>query len=192
MVQNHAQGCNYYSLPPCHLATLPLRNPAEKTMITKKKAIKSPTGWQRVLWRLPIKLYRYNLGWLLGKRFVLLNHIGRKSGLPRQAVLEVVDRDNPPGTLTIAAGFGKKAHWYQNLRANPDVTIQLGRCKMAVRAEVLSAEKSGAALLDYSRRHPKAIRRLASVIGYEMDGTDEDFLELGRKYIHFVILHPKE
>lgn len=161
-------------------------------MITKKREIKSPTGWQRTLWRMPLIFYRYNLGWMLGKRFVLLNHIGRKSGLPRQAVLEVVDRDNPPGTITIAAGFGKKAHWYQNLRANPDVTIQLGRQQLSIHAEVLSGKDSAEALLDYSHRHPKAIRRLASVIGFEIDGTEEDFLELGRKHIHFVILHPKK
>lgn len=160
-------------------------------MIKKNREIKSPTGWQRTLWRAPLFFYRMNIGWLLGKRFVLVNHVGRKSGLPRQAVLEVVDRDNPQGTLTIAAGFGKKSHWYRNLKAQPDIMIQWGRKKMAVRADVLEPEASAAALLDYSKRHPKAILRLTKVIGYTIDGTDEDFLELGRDHIPFVVLYPK-
>jgi hypothetical protein len=57
----------------------------------------SPTGLSRLLWRAPIWLYRLGLGGLLGSHFVLLNHVGRKSGQPRQTVLEVVDRDERPG-----------------------------------------------------------------------------------------------
>ena len=29
--------------------------------------------------RAPVYLYRWRLGWLLGKRFVLLTHIGRRT-----------------------------------------------------------------------------------------------------------------
>lgn len=42
---------------------------------------KPPTGLSRILFRAPIWLYRRGLGWLLGKRFLLINHIGWKSGL---------------------------------------------------------------------------------------------------------------
>ncbi|HEY80437.1 MAG TPA: hypothetical protein G4O05_05095 [Caldilineae bacterium] len=41
------------------------------------------------LWRAPIHLYHLKLGFLLGGRSLLLNPIGRKRGLPRQAVIEV-------------------------------------------------------------------------------------------------------
>ena len=49
----------------------------------------TPRGLACLAFRLPIGLYRLRLGWLLGDR-LLLTHIGRKSGLPRQAVIEVV------------------------------------------------------------------------------------------------------
>ena len=53
----------------------------------------APHGLLRFGLRLPIWLYRLHLGWLFGNRFLLLTHIGRKSGLPRQTVIEVVKHD---------------------------------------------------------------------------------------------------
>ncbi len=52
-----------------------------------------PSGFLRLAFRLPIYLYRLNLGWLLGHRGLLLIHRGRKSGLLRETVLEVVRYD---------------------------------------------------------------------------------------------------
>ena len=49
-----------------------------------------PTGLRRRLWRLPIRLYRIGLGPLMGRRIMLLTHIGRLSGKQRQAVIEVL------------------------------------------------------------------------------------------------------
>ena len=49
-----------------------------------------PSGTLRLVFRLPIYLYRLNLGWLLGHRGLLLTHQGRKSGLLRETVLEVI------------------------------------------------------------------------------------------------------
>ena len=37
-----------------------------------------PTGIGKFFFRAPIKLYDIGLGWMLGKRFLLLNHIGRR------------------------------------------------------------------------------------------------------------------
>ena len=43
------------------------------------------------LFRVPVYLYRWHLGWLFGHRCLLLTHIGRRSGRKRQTVLEVVE-----------------------------------------------------------------------------------------------------
>jgi hypothetical protein len=43
----------------------------------------------RLAFRLPIYLYRLDLGRLLGHRFLLLVHQGRRSGLLRETALEV-------------------------------------------------------------------------------------------------------
>ena len=60
-----------------------------------------PKGFNRLMFRAPIWLYRLGLGWMLGKRFLLLNHTGRESGLPRQTVLEVVDYNKTSNTYYI-------------------------------------------------------------------------------------------
>ena len=48
-----------------------------------------PAGALRLALRLPIYLYRPNLGWLFGHWGLLLIHQGHKSGLLREKVLEV-------------------------------------------------------------------------------------------------------
>ena len=57
----------------------------------------------RRLVRAPIFLYRARLGFLLGSRLLMLEHIGRKSGARRYALLEVVDHSRP-GTYLVASG----------------------------------------------------------------------------------------
>ena len=86
-----------------------------------------PKGFNRLMFRAPIWLYRLGLGGVLGKRFLLLNHTGRKSGLPRQTVLEVVDYNKTSNTYYIVSGYGEQSDWYKNIRKTPDVTIQVGR-----------------------------------------------------------------
>lgn len=147
-----------------------------------------PSGWKRVLFRLPIWLYRWHLGWLLGNRFLLLNHVGRKSGQPRQAVLEVVMYDGSSDTYYVASGFGPQAQWYRNLLNQPEVTIQVGCRRLRVTAEPLSAQESGAAMVDYARRNPRTARALVQFVGLEVDGREETYRRIGEEAIPFVAL----
>ena len=49
------------------------------------------SGALRLLFRLPAILYRWRCGWLLGRRFLLLIHVGRRTGKLRRTVLEVIE-----------------------------------------------------------------------------------------------------
>lgn len=80
-------------------------------MPTKIKEVQPPHGLARTLYRLPIKLYRLHLGWLLMGHFLLLTHVGRKSGLPRQTVLEVLLHDKARDVYYVLAGWGEKSDW---------------------------------------------------------------------------------
>jgi deazaflavin-dependent oxidoreductase (nitroreductase family) len=151
-----------------------------------------PKGFLRWLLRMPIFLYRNNLGWLLGKRFVLLNHIGRKSGLPRQVVVEVVEHDEASHTVYVASGWGHQAQWYQNLLAQPDFTIQMGRRTWAVHAKMLTPEEAAAILRNYRQKHPTAARELSRVMGLDMvNSSDEELLEIIRESLPMVALIPR-
>jgi deazaflavin-dependent oxidoreductase (nitroreductase family) len=161
-------------------------------MPVKIKDVKPPSGFNRLLWRAPIWLYRWNLGWMMGGRFLLLNHVGRKSGLPRQAVVEIVAHDPESGQYSIASGFGAKSDWYQNLRATPEITIKVGSKDISVTAVPLSPDESGAAMVDYAQRNPTAAKGLMRVCGYQVDGTNEDYYTMGYEHIPFIKLIPRE
>lgn len=161
-------------------------------MPEKIKDVKSPTGLTRLLWRAPIWMYKLHLGWLLGGRFLLLHHTGRVSGQPRQNVLEVVGYDKEADVYTIASGFGKQSDWYKNVLKTPEVAVQVGSKKSLRTAVALEGEKSGEAMVNYAREHPRAAKELMQICGYKVDGTDEDYFILGRDIIPFVELHPRD
>lgn len=149
-----------------------------------------PTGLRRALFRAPIHLYRWHLGILLGDRFLLLEHVGRRSGKVRRVVLEVVHHNIVADEYVVAVGFGPKTDWYRNLRAQPNVTIQVGRRRWPVFAEFLGPDAGAEFMAHYGSEHPKLGVRLAKVMGFAVDGSAADFREAGRE-IRFVRLRPR-
>lgn len=120
----------------------------------------SPKGLQRLLFRAPIALYRTKLGFLLGKRFLMLEHVGRKSGQTRRTVLEVVfDTDE---ATYVAAAWGSKAHWLRNIEANPYVTFYVGSKRYETTAAIVGNPEARDVMAAYATAHPKALDRLAS------------------------------
>ena len=158
-------------------------------MAKKVKDLSPPKGCNRLFFRTPIWFYRLGLGWMFGERFLLLNHIGRKTGLPRQAVLEVVQHDKETDTFVVCVGFGKKSSWYQNLLKTPEVSIQVGRRKLDVLAEQLSPQEGGEAFADFCKRYPGEAK-FAGLLGYEADGSDEDYRATG-EMLTFMALRPR-
>jgi len=150
-----------------------------------------PKGFSRLLWRAPIGIYRLGLGGLISGRMLLLHHTGRKSGQPRQNVLEIVDRDEATNTYYVASGFGKKSDWYRNIVKNPDVMITVGRKNIPVRATPLPPEESAQAMVDYSHRNPRAAKELMRICGWKVDGSDEDYFIMGRDQVPFIALRPR-
>lgn len=120
-----------------------------------------PHGFLRAFLRAPICLYRLRLGWLLGSRFLLLTHVGRKSGQARQTVLEVVRHDEKNGAYVVASGWGEKSNWLLNIRQTPQVKITIGLHRFDAMAIRLSPEEAEQELLDYTRRFPRASQMLS-------------------------------
>jgi deazaflavin-dependent oxidoreductase (nitroreductase family) len=118
----------------------------------------------RWLVRAPIVLYRARLGFLFGSRLLLLEHIGRKSGARRYALLEVVGHSRP-GTYMVASGFGARAQWYRNIQVNPRVRVSVGSHKpVPATARPLSAQERNAALAAYAAGPPRPWARLKPVL----------------------------
>jgi deazaflavin-dependent oxidoreductase (nitroreductase family) len=140
-----------------------------------------PQGVRRALNRLPLGLYRVGLGGLLGRRFVLIHHLGRRSGQWRQVVVEVAELDQPTGAVTVMSGYGPGADWYRNLLADPSARIQMGKHSVRARAVPLTPDESGEVICRYGRRHPLAVRSLLRFLGLPVDGTDEAYRAAGHQ-----------
>jgi deazaflavin-dependent oxidoreductase (nitroreductase family) len=129
-------------------------------------------------------MYQTGLGILMGKRFLLLEHTGRNSGLPRKAVLEVIRYDSVEETYYVVSAFGDRADWYQNISKTAAVKIQVGWKWMPSRAESLGLDQMQEEILDYARRNPKTFRVLAErLLGYEVGESEEDLINLAKKFI---------
>lgn len=95
------------------------------------------------------------LGFLFAGRLLLLEHVGRSSGLPRHVALEVLTRPSRDEVI-IASGFGKMSQWFQNLQANPHCHVSIGtRRRVPATASVLPADEAARLLDDYRDAHPK-------------------------------------
>ncbi len=128
--------------------------------MSKTTVLTAPQGLLRFGLRLPIWLYRLRLGWLFGNRFLLLTHIGRKSGLARQTVIEVVKYDEESDRYFVVSGWGIQSDWYQNIHKNPDVVINVGARKLQVRAEDIPLSEAVDILEEYTCRYPMAFKEL--------------------------------
>lgn len=134
--------------------------------MTNKGTLRSkrPTGLSRLLFRVPIWLYRARLGFLMGGRFLMFEHTGRRSGKTRYTVLEVVRYDRQADTYVVASGWGERSDWFRNVIETPEVTVSSGFGRRPARALRLSPELAERELCDYARRHPAAFQTLSRMM----------------------------
>lgn len=149
----------------------------------------------RWLLRAPARLYDWNAGWLLGRRFLLLTHTGRRTGQRHRTMLEVIGTRPTAGELLVVAGLGRSANWYRNLQAHVAVEVAVGRQRFRPEHRTLSQGEAIAALRDYERRNRLAapvVRRVLSwLVGWRYDGSDGARRHLARE-LPVVAFRPTE
>ena len=79
-----------------------------------------------------------NLG---GRPGIILETIGRRSGIPRRVVLTYLPDDER--IVVIASNYGREGHpaWYRNIEAEPSVTIIYKRFRRPYRARIAVGEE---------------------------------------------------
>lgn len=140
----------------------------------------------RWLCRSPIVLYKLNLGWLFGTRFVLLTHTGRRTGLVRYAVLEVIQHEPASNRVVVMSATGRRADWYHNLRAHPPLMITLGRHSFRPSHAELPEDDAVAVFADYEERRCRRTKSIewalvTHMVGWRYDGSDESRRRLVRQ-----------
>jgi deazaflavin-dependent oxidoreductase (nitroreductase family) len=79
-----------------------------------------------------------NLG---GRPMLLLRTVGRRTRAPRTAALLYVRDGNAYVVIASKGGAPQHPGWFHNLSAEPNVEIQVGRERIAVRARVAAGEE---------------------------------------------------
>jgi deazaflavin-dependent oxidoreductase (nitroreductase family) len=116
----------------------------------------------RAILRVPVALFRMRLGWLLGRRFLLLTHRGRRSGRIYRTAIEVVRYDEKLMQATVVSGWGADADWVRNIRATPALAVQVGTKSYDHPAQTfLDADQRDALLRTYWRDHRLAARAIS-------------------------------
>jgi len=132
-----------------------------------------PTGMFRRILRIPVYLYRWKLGFLLGDRFVLLTHRGRTSGRVFETPVEVVQHDHATHEYVVCSGTGPRADWFRNLQAEPVLQIQVRSRRWVPSQRFLDSVEAAQRFAGYEHDHPRTARRLLASMGNSYDGTDE-------------------
>jgi deazaflavin-dependent oxidoreductase (nitroreductase family) len=139
----------------------------------------------RHLLRAPVLFYRAHLGWLLGQRFLMLTHVGRRTGREYRTVLEVVGVLPASGEYVVMSGFGRSADWFRNVMAGGGRLVTVGRHQFSPEVRELGEDESAALICRYERRHRLAtplLRGLLSrLVGWRYTGTDDARCRLVRE-----------
>jgi deazaflavin-dependent oxidoreductase (nitroreductase family) len=108
-------------------------------------------------------LYALGLGPLIGRLVLLLTTTGRKSGLPRVTALQYEEID---GAIYLGSSKGARADWFQNLVANPCVTVRVKARQFSGRAQPVTDPVLVADFLELRlRRHPRLVGAMLKAEG---------------------------
>lgn len=140
-----------------------------------------PKGLFKWFLQAPKWLYRAHLGFLLGSRFLLLEHVGRRSKSPYQTPLEVAHHDPDRDEYIVTSGTGVKADWYRNIQANLADAIWLGNRRYPVVQRFLPTDEAVDVMKGYERDHPKAAAKLESMMGVSHADTQESWMAMMEK-----------
>jgi len=137
-----------------------------------------PTGALRRLFRAPEYLYRWKCGWLLGHRFFLLIHVGRRTGLRRHTVLEVLEYRKEGPEAVVMSAFGPAADWLRNVETTPNPEVVIGSQRFIAAHRVLDQEEAVRVITGYEQRNwliaPIIRRVLSHLLGWRYSGSPGD------------------
>ena len=155
----------------------------------------TPALPRRLRWvlGLPRHLYAHGMGPLLGHRFLLLTHTGRRTGRRHGTVLEVVRHRPVLAEHVVVSGFGTRADWLRNIEAGGPTEVTVGRRTFPVEHRVLGLDEATAVLADYERRNrliaPVLRRVLSLLVGWRYHGTEDERRAVAR-LLPLVALRP--
>jgi deazaflavin-dependent oxidoreductase (nitroreductase family) len=141
------------------------------------------------IFKLPVFLYRLRLGWLLGKRFMQITHVGRHTGKVRRSILAVLRFDQKTKEIYAVSAW-KGSDWYYNIQSSPALQVERGFVRYVPTQRTLSPEEITTTIVEYRKRHPIFSWIICRIPGWKWDSTYDEFLELART-LRGVAFRPK-
>lgn len=112
----------------------------------------------------------------LPNRFLLLDHVGVRTGAHRTSPLQYVEDGENVIVIASKGGFPRHPAWFHNLKAHPDTTAQIGSERRAVHARVVTDPD------ERKRLWAKAV---------QMYRPYEDYRARAEREIPLVVLEPR-
>jgi deazaflavin-dependent oxidoreductase (nitroreductase family) len=165
------------------MAVHPARAPSSRHRRPLIGVRRTPGRAALALFRQPLHLYQRGWGWMLGRTFVLLVHIGRTTGRPHETVAMVVGDNAETGEVLICSAWGKNADWIRNLHAGPAREVCIGRGRFVPDHRFLSNDEGVAVVIAFRQRHPYRMRLMGTILGW-------GDLSSGDAVRDFVTTHP--
>ncbi|MCV2394823.1 nitroreductase family deazaflavin-dependent oxidoreductase [Actinotalea sp. M2MS4P-6] len=140
-----------------------------------------PKPWAKKVFEAPSWFYARGWGWLLGRRFCEVEHVGRKSGRRLTTVLEIVIHDPTTDEIVVASAYGATANWYRNLQEHPATKIKTGRQEYRPQTRFLTPEEGRSVAERFRDEHPWEARvglRVMDAIDAVPAGTFDDPVEM--------------
>jgi len=132
------------------------------------------------LFRMPLRAYRHDAGWMLGHTFLMFVHTGRRTGRPHETVAMVLRYDASTHEAVICAAWGPDTDWVRNLHAGPAVDVQLGRVSFTPEHRFLAYDEAFDIAVAFRRQHPGRLRVVSAVLGWgdlRADGAVREFIQ---------------
>jgi deazaflavin-dependent oxidoreductase (nitroreductase family) len=118
------------------------------------------------------------MGWLVGHRFLLLTHTGRRTGLKRQTVLEVMEYHWQEREAIVMSGFGRDAAWLRNIQDGPNPQITMGREHFTASFRFLNEDEAAGVLERYERKNRQFVfvvrYVLSRLLGWKYAGSEAE------------------
>ena len=134
------------------------------------------------LFRAPVYLYRWHLGFLFGRRILLLTHTGRRTGRRRATALEVVEYREKGPEVIVANGFGRDSDWLRNIEAKSDEEVTVGSQHFLASHRFLDENEATNVIRHYEYRNrfiaPIVRAGFSWLLGWRYRASEEDRVRL--------------
>lgn len=137
-----------------------------------KRTVATAGGALQMLWRI-------RLGWLTGHAFLVVTHVGRRTGKRYRTVLYVQRYDDRTREATVVSVWGE-SQWFRNISVTPAARVEIGLQGYTPRQRFLTTEEIVELEKRFRARHRIIAWGQARLMGWPWPATDAQLRHLAR------------